>query len=279
MDKISINSLIIKYKWKISLTFILVIIDSLLYLFFPLFIGFAINDLLVDKYTGIYQLAGLGVLSLLAGSARRFYDTRIYSSIYTEVASSLVEKEERKGSSVSKTVARTNLLREFIEFLEESMPEIVGGIVSIFGIIVIVFSLNENVAYACISMFFLLALTYTASGKLNYQLNARYNDKLEEMVDSIGSKNRKVIKGYFGSLMKWNIKLSDLETINFAVIWVGIIALFIYTPISVIDSGVVKYGLVFSVLIYVFDYIDNVVDFPLHIQQLIRLHEISNRLK
>ena len=142
------------------------------------------------------------------------------------------------------------------------------------------FSLNNIEA----EKFLLISFLIFKDIKENYDdNNIIYNlptyNKLEEMIDSIGSQNSKIIKGYFGALMKWNIKLSDLETINFAVIWAGIIALFIYTPISVIDSGVVKYGLVFSILMYVFDYIDNVVDFPFHIQQLIRLHEISNRLK
>ncbi len=78
--------------------------------------------------------------------------------------------------------------------------------------------------------------------------------------------------------MKWNIRLSDLETFNYLIIWLGVIALFVYTPITVIDSGVINYGLILSVLLYVFEYIEIAVTFPLYIQQLIRLKEISNRL-
>jgi len=77
--------------------------------------------------------------------------------------------------------------------------------------------------------------------------------------------------------MKWNIKLSDLETMNYFVIWAGVIAVFIYTPITVISAGVLSYGLVFSIIMYVFDYIGSIVSFPLFIQQAIRLKEISAR--
>ena len=78
--------------------------------------------------------------------------------------------------------------------------------------------------------------------------------------------------------MRWNIKLSDLEVMNYFVIWVGVIAVFIYTPIAVIGAGILSYDLILSIIIYVFDYVGCIVSFPLYIQQAIRLKEISVRL-
>ena len=42
-------------------------------------------------------------------------------------------------------------------------------------------------------------------------------------------------------------------------IWLGIIALLVYAPIVVINSGITNYGLVFSTLMYVFQYVESVV--------------------
>ncbi len=278
MYEISLKHLIFRFKWRISLTFVLVVLESILGTLFPLLIGLAINDLLEGIYDGILYVAGLGVLSLAVGSARRFYDTRIYASIYCRISPEMVEREHKKGSSVSKIAARSSLLTEFVEFLENSMPEAIGAAVSLLGITIIIATLNLNVFYACIGLLFLILLIYAVSGKFNYRLNAHYNDQLEKQVETLESRNITIIKDYYTSLMKWNIKLSDLETINYLVSWIGVIALFIYAPITVIESGVVKYGFVFSILMYVFDYIDNVLTFPIYIQQLIRLKEISRRL-
>ena len=279
MQKISLRNLIIRFKWRISFTFTLVVLDALLNILYPLLIGLAINDLLEGKYIGIMRLVGLGVLSLVVGSARRFYDTRVYSGIYCQISPEMVEKEYKKESSVSVISARSSLLTEFVKFLENSMPEVIGAVVSLIGIISILATLNLKVFLACIALLLLILAVYTISGKLNYRLNAKYNNQLERQVEALESRDIGFIKDYFRSLMKWNIKLSDLETVNFLVIWIGIIALFIYTPITVIESGILKYGLVFSVLMYVFEYIDKAVTFPLYIQQLIRLTEISKRLE
>ncbi len=278
MHEISLRNLIFRFKWRVLFTFALVVLESLLDILYPLLIGFAINDLLDGKYDGIFYLAGLGVTSLTIGSARRFYDTRIYSGIYCQISPEMVEREQKNGSSISKISARSSLLTEFVEFLENSMPEAIGAIVSLIGIITIIATLNINVFYACIGVLLLIFGIYAITGKLNYRLNANYNNQLEKQVEILESQNTNIIRNYYKSLMKWNIKLSDLETINYLITWIGIIALFIYAPITVINSGVLKYGLVFSILMYVFDYIDKVVIFPFYIQQLIRLKEISKRL-
>jgi hypothetical protein len=78
--------------------------------------------------------------------------------------------------------------------------------------------------------------------------------------------------------MRWNIKLSDLETANYFVIWLGIIGLLVFAPIAAVSSGVLNYGLVFSILMYVFQYIESLVSLPYFIQKVIRLQEISGRL-
>lgn len=278
MQSISLLNLVIRFKWRISLTFLLVILESILSILYPLFIGYAINDLLQNQYQGIIQLSVLGFLSLVVGTARRVYDTRVYSKIYSQIVPEMVETEHQKDSSVSKISARASLLTEFVEFLENSLPEVIGAIISLFGIIFIIATLNVNVFYACLGLLLLVFVIYLLTGELSFKLNAGYNSQLEMQVETLKSKDLNLIREHFSNLMKWNIKLSDLEAGNYFIIWVGIIALFAYTPITVLESGVLKYGMVFSILMYVFDYIDKVVTFPFYIQQLIRLKEISNRL-
>lgn len=277
MNNVTLSSIFSQFKWRISFTFSLVIIESLLDILFPLLIGVAINDLLDNELRGLYYLAGLGGATLIIGSARRFYDTRIYSSIYRKVAVDLVQKELNKGSSVSKISARSDLMTEFVDFLEESMPAVIGAIIGLVGVVIIIATLNLNVFFACMGLLVLVSVVYLVTGSLNFRLNKGFNDQLEKQVQAIESKNIGLIGKHFKRLMMWNIRLSDLETVNYFLIWIAVILLLAYTPLTIIESGVVKYGLVFAVLMYVFDYIEKLVTMPLFIQQLIRLKEISVR--
>ncbi len=276
---ITITSLVSRFKGKVSLTLLLVLAEAILGLLFPLFIGYAINDLLVEKFTGIYLLGGLGILSLIVGSGRRFYDTRIYSQIYIRISEEMVAKEQARESSLSKISARASLLTEFVEFLENSMPMILESIISVVGILVIIFTLNLTVFWASIGLFILMVVIYLLSGKLNYRFNEGYNNEIENQVTALTSQDLGIIRKHLKAVTIWNIKLSDLETWNYAAIWLGIIAVLLVTPLVVIGSGVINYGRVFSILMYVFQYTESLLMLPYFIQQIIRLQEISTRLQ
>ena len=278
MTNFSINSLLLRFRWKILFTFALVTLEALTGILFPLLIGIAIDGLLEDSIDGVLYLSIAGVAALIVGSARRFYDTRIYSGIYCRITPEMIQNETNKDASVSRISARTGLLTEFVEFLENSMPEMINALISVVGILAIIATLNIDVFFACLSILGLIVFIYTITGKFNYKLNTKYNNQLEKQVDVLTARDSIAIKSFYQELMRWNVKLSDLETMNYFVIWVGVIAVFIYTPITVIGAGVLSYGLVFSIIMYVFDYTGSIVSFPLFIQQVIRLKEISVRL-
>ncbi|MEM7347787.1 MAG: ABC transporter six-transmembrane domain-containing protein, partial [Chloroflexota bacterium] len=267
------------FKWRGLFTLTLVIVEALLSLLFPLFIGFAINGLLNQLYGGLINLAALGLLMLMIGSLRRGYDTRSYAHIYQIISNEMVKREQSKKSSVSTINARATLLTEFVEFLENSVPMIVENFVGIFGVLAIIFSLNRNIFWACLAIFVLIVVVYTLSGRKNFHFNANYNNQLEKQVTTLATEDKTTIETHFRELMRWNIRLSDLETLNFSIIWLGLIGLLTYAPVAVINSGVTNYGLAFSLLMYVFTYIESVATFPFYIQQIIRLEEISSRLR
>ncbi len=278
MPEITLKTLVIRFKWRILLTNLLVFLESILGVLIPLFIGLAINDLLDGSLRGVIYLIVLSLSSVVVGSIRRVYDTRTYSSIYQIVAPEMVANEQQKDSSVSKVIARTSLLDEIVEFLEWSVPAVVGAGVYLIAVLVIIASLNLNVFFASLALLLLTLIVYATTGKLNFKLNERYNDELEHEVNVLESRDHSLIRNYYRTLMQWNIKLADLGTFNYLIVMLGTTALLVYTPIAVIKGGVEYYGLVFSAVLYVFEFIAALIELPDHIQQVIRLNEISSRL-
>ena len=274
----SLRTLLHRFRAKISLTVLLVILDAAANLLFPLFMGFAINDLLNGAWNGLVALGVLGLVSLLIGSLQRFYDTRVYAGIYETIANELVAKEQEKSSNVSKISARTGLLTELVEFMENSFPAVANSLIALVGTLIIIFSLNPDIFVACLlASLFVLAI-YGLSGRANFKLNKGYNDQLEQQVNALDSADPRKIALHFKQLMRWNIKLSDLETLNYTLIWLAMIGLLIYAIYTAVGSGLAAYGTIFSLVVYVFEYINSVVTLPLYFQQLIRLSEISTRL-
>lgn len=277
-QNISLKTLLRRFWKKAMLTWLLVVLEGLCLLFMPLVIGWAIDDLMKGELPGMIQLSCLCLGLLIIGASRRFYDTRVYSGIFRKVSSELVAREKQRDTGISKISARTNLFTEFIEFLENSIPGIFNHIIGLVGTLVIIVFINFQVFLACLAGAAVTSIIYILSQKKILNLNKGQNSEFEKQVDIIASPSADNINTHFRNLMVWNIKLSDLETINYSLTWVVLTAVLVGSILVAATSADTSFGLVVAIVMYVFGFIESVMTFPLHYQQMIRLQEIGARL-
>lgn len=277
-ESISLKSLLTRFWKKAVVTWFLVILEGVCLLLMPLVIGWAVDDFVKGELLGTLQLAALCVILLMVGSGRRFYDTRVYSGIYSKVSKELVQREQHCDASVSKISARANLFTEFIEFLENSLPDVFNQLVGFVGTLGIIALIDIQVFGTCLSGAIITGLIYMLSQRKMMDYNRGQNDEFERQVDVIASNSSEHIKAHFRNLVKWNIKLSDLETLNFSLTWMVLAGVLVYSIAVVAASETATFGQVLSLVMYVFGFIESVMTFPLYYQQVIRLQEITWRL-
>ncbi len=275
---ISLSRLMRRFWRLTTLTWLLVLLEGTSLVAMPLVIGWAVDDLMNGSSSGLFQLAALCGLLLLVGSGRRVYDTRAYARIYRTVAPELVVREQRRKASLSRLSARSSLFREFIDFLEQSIPDILHQLINLVGTLVIIALIDSQVFLVCLASMVFTALAYGFSEKRILRLNAGANDELERQVDLLASAGEAKIRGHFKRLMDWHVKLSDLETLNFSLVWVALAFLLVLTVAIVTSSGEASFGQIVSAVMYVFGFTESVLVLPLYFQQLIRLREITTRL-
>lgn len=275
---ISIPGLIRRFKLRISVTLLLVIMEGAAFLAFPLTIGFALNDLIADSYEGLYTIMMLSVGLLLVGTLRRFYDTRVYGNIYRSVSGELVARERLHGSSTSTISARSQLFTEFVEFLEHSIPDIIHNIINLSGTLIIIGFLDVRILGLCLAATCCSIVIYWVSSSRILSLNRGENDEFEQQVHCISHGRQNEIDAHYRRLMGWRIKLSDLETINFSGVWFSLSVALVGAVLLLGNSTEISVGLATSIIMYVFGFIESIVAFPLYFQQLVRLREIAGRL-
>ncbi len=264
------------YSWSFVFIASLVLLEAGLALLFPLFIGRAIDDAIGDSYQGGTFLLILGLAALLIGALRRFYDSRFYAKIYQRYGSQIISKMDNENSSLK--TARLSMIREVVSFLEFTFPEITSSLIGLVGVVLIIVSLNLKVFLACLVVSLLIAILYWISSQRTILYNKSYNDELEKQVDIIDQKDQKGLDLHLARLMKWNIKLSDLETLNFSVSWLFLMLFLVLTIILAVDQTTVEYGAIFALVMYAFQYMESVISLPLFYQQWLRLQEIRERL-
>ena len=264
-----------QYRWSFIFTFSLILIEAFLVILFPLFIGNAIGDAINKSISGIIELGILGVALIVIGALRRMYDSRFYAKIYTNLGLSTLGKLYSQSTSVK--TARLNMLAEMVKFAEDQLPEIIHHSIGLLGVIGIIAFLNLNIFILAIISGIIILILYLISSSRTITYNEGYNNELEEQVNVIEKKHTNGLKRHLLKLMKWNIKLSDLETINYSASWIIMIFLLLASIYLSSSTGVLEYGALFALIMYVYQYIESISSLPLYYQQWLRLKEINNR--
>ncbi|MEL6864496.1 MAG: ABC transporter six-transmembrane domain-containing protein, partial [Bacteroidota bacterium] len=244
---------------------------------FPLFIGYAIDGVIKGSHYGALQLGALGLAALIVGVGRRVFDSRFYAKVYQYIGSHTISKMGDRISS--KKVARLGMIRELVEFLENALPELISNVIGLIGVITIIATLNLNVFYGSLLVTLLIFLIYWLTSTKTMRLNQFSNDEFEKQVDIIAKNEEGALKLHLKEMMKWNIKLSDLEALNFSVSWVVLISFLVGSILLSVSDGLIVYGALFSLVMYVFQYMENVINLPLFYQNWLRLKEIIARLE
>lgn len=273
----NIRKLLARYKYRFLFTSALILLEAALLILFPLFIGFAIDDAISDELSGAMYLGLLGVSVLIVGVGRRVFDSRFYATVYQDIGSDLITKLEGKETSVK--TARLNMLKELIEFLEDSLPELINNVIAVLGVVAILATLNLNVFYGSLVVSVLIFLIYWFTGNTTIRYNERANNELERQVDVIAQNSKTMLRTHLKEMMRWTIKLSDLEAMNFSLSWLVALAFLVVSIVIAIGDGILQYGALFALVMYVFQYIEAVIMLPLYYQNWLRLKEIILRLK
>lgn len=274
---VRIKSLFKEFKFQFLLTLVLILAEAGIMLLFPLFIGHAIDGVINESRLGVFQLGGLGLALLIVGVGRRVFDSRFYGKIYEASGEKMVSRMKYNQSSVK--TARLSMMREFFEFLENALPELINNIIGLVGVVSILFSLNIKVFYGSLVVTAVIFLVYWLTSKKTMDYNQAFNNEMERQVVVLAKNDQNALKNHLKQTVKWNIKLSDLEAFNFSVSWVVALAFLVVAIIVSVGDGVVQYGALFALVMYVFQYIENVLSLPLFYQNWLRLQEIMVRLR
>lgn len=166
-----------KYHRSVLLALSLVVVENVAWILEPTLFGNVI-DAFIDKAVGegpvhfgapLALWIGVFLLNSGAGAARRAFDQKIYLTMFTGIAVQVAERAKERGENVSRTVARAELSREFINFFQYRFPELLEQSIAIGGAVIALYFFDWRISVTCllivIPLFFITKL-YSPQGAL-----------------------------------------------------------------------------------------------------------------
>jgi len=267
-----------RYRGRIVVTYIVTLTENLFELCYPSLTGLAVNGLLKHDFAGLGLLLGVWLAHTATGVFRQSYDTRVFSAIYTDLATRTVSEQEGQGVSTSQIVARSSLSREFVNFFERDVPATVNSLFGLLGALVLLFFYDAWSAGFCLMLLIPLAILNRRYSKRTLTLNRRLNNQLEREVTMLTRRMPSRVFGHYRLLAKWRIALSDAEALNWGIMELFSIVLSAAVIIRTASLPHIEPGTIYAMLAYLWNFVASLNHIPVLVQQLSRLKDIAQRM-
>jgi len=275
-DYLSLGTLVRRFWGRISVTWALTVLETVLFALIPLAIGRAIDGLIGEDFTPFLQFCYLLSGLVFVAIGRRVFDTRAYGAIRVALAKAQAEKS--KDADISTANARVIMGRELPDFLEKEAPLALTSVVEVGAALVILLSFHATLSIAAaIAAVVTLGIYWLASGRF-YRLNRDLNGQSEKQVKEIESKDLKRIVAHFSGLKRHEIRLSDWESIIYGLIVSVLFIMLAFNLWFAATAMAATAGAIFSIVTYSLRFVESSIMLPVTFQTMTRLSEITDRI-
>ncbi len=275
-EPLTIGTLLRKYFGPISVTWALTIIETALTALVPLFIGFAIDDLLAGELGELQGLATVLAALIAVSVVRRVYDTRAYGTIRVELGEELIGRSAY--IPISSQNARLGMARELVDFLEEQAPALMNSVVQLIVSFIVLFAFHSALAVSALAGAITMIAIYAAFHRRFFRLNADYNQQSEKQVRILETMSPAGILSHLTAIRRIEIRLSDTEAIVYGAIFTVLMGFLLFNLWFAATNLETTTGTIFSIIAYSWEFIEAALVLPVTLQGWSRLSEIMERI-
>ncbi|NRB03685.1 MAG: hypothetical protein HRU30_10530 [Rhodobacteraceae bacterium] len=275
-DRLSLGSLLRRFRYRIGVTWFLTLCETGLYALIPLLIGYSIDDLLNGRWAGFQALLILFAVLLAVSIGRRVYDTRAYGTM--RVALGRAQFQRRAEAPISVANARVLMGRELVDFLEQQTPEAMSAFVQVIASVVILLTFNHMLALSAGGSAIAIVAIFGMATRAFFRRNAALNAQTEHQINALETRNLKKVSLHFLKLRKQEVRLSDLESFVYGIIFLVLLSMLSFNLWFAATQLDASAGDIFAIVTYSFTFVESSVALPMLMQSLTRLTEITNRI-
>lgn len=275
-ELLTIRTLLRKYSGKISITWLLTLIETALMTLIPLFIGFAIDGLLSGELASLSRLAMVLGALIAVSVVRRVYDTRAYGTIRVDLGGELIARSSEVR--ISRQNAQLGMARELVDFLEEQVPALMNSVVQLVISFAVLFLFDPILAYAALAGAVSMIVIYGLFHRRFYRLNGYHNQQTEKQVGILEAKMPDSLAGHLQRIRHVEVKLSDTEAYVYGAIFVVLMGFILFNLWFAATNMTTTAGTIFAIISYSWEFVESALIIPATVQGWSRLSEITQRI-
>jgi ABC-type multidrug transport system fused ATPase/permease subunit len=198
--------------------------------------------------------------------------------MYASVASDVIIGSQKKGYPITKTIARAELAKEYIDFLKERLPEITWQFSASFGSMFAIFFYDWRIAIVCSIIILPIVLVNRVYRKNVVQQQKNLHDNKEDMYQVLASQDTSKIQNYYFRMVLPQIKIARWNSIDYTVIKILLMVIFVVVLFICVDVDNFTTGKIYSIVAYLWTFIASTEYLPGLMESMSSVNELNIRL-
>jgi ABC-type multidrug transport system fused ATPase/permease subunit len=275
----------IKYRYSIALVLLFVLVENVSFIIEPTFFGKLLDSLIDhfydhEKVDYIYPLIVwivVYLINVVGGTLHRLFNGSIYSKMYASIATDVVIESKSHGDQFSKMLVRAELVKEYIVFFRERLPEVMWQLSATAGAIIALFFYDYRIAVICLAVIVPIAYINNLNRKNVTRLQKDIHDNQEELFKLMESRDTSKISQFYKNTISPKTRIARWNAFDYGSVKVLLVIIFIGVLFICVDVDNFSTGKIYSIVAYLWTFIASTDYLPELMESMASVKDLNER--
>jgi hypothetical protein len=283
----AIRQTISNYKYSIGLILVFVLIENIAWIIEPTFFGKLLDVLIehfydhekIDYFIPLLIWILVYLVNVIGGSLHRLFSGGIFARMYADVATKVIDESKSRGDQYSKMLVRSELVKEYITFFKERLPEILWQLSASVGAIIALFFYDYRIGLVCLTVIVPVAYINNLNRKKVTYLQKDIHDNQEELYRLIENRDTSKIHQFFYNMVSPKTRIARWNSFSFTTVKVLLIIIFVVVLFICVDVDNFSTGKIYSIVAYLWTFIGQTDYLPDLMESLGSIKDLNMRFE
>ena len=213
----------------------------------------------------------------MGGTLHRLFNGSIYSRMYANIATQLVLESECRKNEFSKMLVRAELVKEYIAFFKERLPEIMWQLSATAGTIIAIFFYDYRIALVCLVVIIPIAFINNLNRKKVTHFQKDIHDNQEELFHLIESRDATKITSFYQNTISPKTRIAKWNAFSYGTVKVLLIIIFVGVLFICVDVDKFTTGRIYAIVAYLWTFIASTDYLPELMESLASVRDLNAR--
>jgi ABC-type multidrug transport system fused ATPase/permease subunit len=197
--------------------------------------------------------------------------------MYAEIATNVVIESKANGDHSSKMLVRTELVKEYIVFFRERLPEIMWQLSATAGAIIALFFYDYRIALVCMAVIIPIAYINNLNRKNVTLLQKEVHDNQEELYKLMESRDTVKIGKFFSNSISPKTRIAKWNAFDYGSVKILLVIIFIVVIFICVDVDKFTTGRIYSIVSYLWTFIASTEYLPELMESIAAIKDLNTR--